>query len=262
MRELLLAGPISAPFVFLALSLVGVGAVEVAARRSGASADGALLRRWILGIGLWALAVVLSVLIVPEPLGGPRLLERWGAVPVIVQFVVLLAATDLLQALIHRVLHRVPVLWRLHAIHHADRTYGVPTALRFHPLETLLRSFAQAGLLAVLGPDGAALMAVIVVDTCWNVFEHAGFDLPPRIERALAAVFVTPGVHRVHHAAAGALHETNFATVFTLWDRAMGTYHPPVGSVVPVGLARWESGDDLVDNLLAPWREPRDDSGN
>lgn len=257
MREFLLTGPISAPFVFLALSLVCVGGAEVFARRSASGGGVALLRRWVLGIGLWALAVVLSVLIVPEPIGGPRVLERWGAVPPFVQFVVLLAATDLLQALIHRILHRVPLLWRLHAIHHADRTYGVPTALRFHPLETLLRSFAQAGLLVILGPDSAVLVAVIVVGVCWNVVEHGGFDLPPRIERALATVFVTPGVHRVHHAVPEALHHTNFATIFTLWDRAMGTYHPPVGSVVPVGLTRWTSGDDLVDNLLAPWTEPR-----
>lgn len=249
----LLTGPETVPFSFevawLAAALLVVTLIE---RRAALTPEEGTLQRWVLGIGLWAISALVAGAVAPAVGGGPGLLARAGITAPAAQFLILLAAVDAVQMLVHRAMHRVPLLWRLHAIHHADARFDAATSLRFHPAETLVRVSVDIALLWALMPDTAVVSGVMVTLGIWNVFEHGRFELPPAIASALSAVFVTPAVHRVHHARPAEMHDTNFATVFTLWDRLGGTYRAPGQEVFDVGLDGWTAGDDLTANLIAP----------
>ncbi len=186
---------------------------------------------------------------------GLRLFERAGlALPI--QFVVLVIVVDLAQTVLHRAMHRLPLLWRLHAVHHVDREFDAATSVRFHPGESLMRAAVDAALIWLLGPELSVIAAAMIFGGLWNSFEHGRFRLPQGLTRRMEVALVTPDVHRLHHAKSEALHDTNFGGVFTLWDRLFRTYRAPRGAVVEVGLDRWDAGDDLVSNLLAPATAP------
>jgi sterol desaturase/sphingolipid hydroxylase (fatty acid hydroxylase superfamily) len=125
----------------------------------------------------------------------------------------------------HRANHRIPFLWRFHRVHHRDEAFSVSTALRFHPGEILLSLPLRLTAILVLGAPVAGVLAFEALFMCANLLEHGNFDLPRRAERSLSNVVVTPALHRWHHSREPSELDTNFGTVLTLWDRALGTFH-------------------------------------
>lgn len=234
--------------VVLAAAL-GIAVIVERFRTDAFPVDRNWLQRWVLAIGLWAITMATAAWLMPVLENGPALLH---ARPVAAQFVVLLFALDGLQAVVHWNLHRWPVLWRLHAVHHADARFDTATALRFHPAESLLRGLADAVLLWILAPDPVAVGAVLAVSAVWNVFQHARIALPRAVLAPMELLFVTPDVHRIHHALPAEMHDTNFGTVFTVWDRMFGWYRAPRKESFDTGVAGWQAEDDLVANLLSP----------
>ena len=140
----------------------------------------------------------------------------------------------------HLLSHKVPVLWRLHRVHHSDRDMDVTTAIRFHPVEIALSMALKIGLVYAFG---AAALPVLVFEVVLNgaaMFNHGNLRLPGPLDRALRAVIVTPDMHRVHHSAIRAEHDTNYGFNLSLWDRLFGTYtDQPAGGheEMTVGLA-------------------------
>ena len=125
----------------------------------------------------------------------------------------------------HWASHHIPVLWRLHRVHHADRDIDVSTAIRFHPLEIALSMGLKTALVYILG---ASVFAVILFEIVLNgaaMFNHANINLG-RWDRVLRRIVVTPDMHRVHHSTVRAEHDTNFGFNLSLWDRLFGTYTP------------------------------------
>lgn len=257
MAECGATGPEAVPFVFVVGILVATLALVAVceSRRGRASGDSGLLQRWVLGIGLWALGTAMGGAIMPDRAAGVLVFDRFGCLPAAVQFGSLLLAIDLVQTLIHRALHRWPLLWRFHAIHHADRHFDTATSLRFHPVETLLRAVADASIVLCLGPAPMVISAVVIFLVVWNVFDHGRVALPSAMARGLERLLVTPDFHRVHHAIDRSMHDSNFGGVFTLWDRLFGWYRRPAGAPFEVGLDGWRAGDDLLSNLEAPLKK-------
>ena len=124
----------------------------------------------------------------------------------------------------HRLFHAVPVLWRLHRVHHTDPEVDVTTGVRFHPVEMLLSVGFKAGAVAVLGPPVVAVILFEVVLNAGSLFSHANLRLPAVVDRPLRAVLVTPDMHRVHHSADPTETNTNFGFTLSWWDRLFGTY--------------------------------------
>ncbi|MEM9097498.1 MAG: sterol desaturase family protein [Pseudomonadota bacterium] len=125
----------------------------------------------------------------------------------------------------HWASHKIPILWRLHRVHHADRDIDVTTAIRFHPLEIALSMGLKIGLVYLLG---APVLAVILFEVVLNgaaMFNHANIRLG-RWDRVLRQVIVTPDMHRVHHSVIRSEHDTNYGFNLSLWDRIFGTYTP------------------------------------
>ncbi len=139
-------------------------------------------------------------------------------------------ALDALSYFLHRANHRIAWLWRFHRVHHADRAFQVTTALRFHPGELLLALPVRLAAIALLGVSPAGVLAFEVSFGAMNLLVHGNFDLPRRAERAVARVLVTPALHRLHHARELRDLNSNFGTVLSLWDRALGTLRDSDGA--------------------------------
>lgn len=158
----------------------------------------------------------------------------------------------------HLITHKIPVLWRLHRVHHADRDMDVTTAIRFHPVEIALSMLLKIGLVYLLGPAAWAIVAFEVVLNGTAMFNHANIALPQKIDAVIRKVLVTPDMHRVHHSSIRAEHDSNYGFSLSIWDRLFRTYiaQPAAGhDDMEIGL-EWQ--DDrpakLGWNLLLPFQ--------
>ena len=189
-------------------------------------------RRWPANLGLVALSSVLLRLVAPAGAVGMAVWAEArgiGLLPALgmpgwlagVAAVVLL---DLLVYLQHRVFHAVPVLWRLHRVHHADPELDASSGLRFHPLEILLSLAIKAVAVVALGAPAVAVLVFEVLLNATSLFNHANLALPPWLDRPLRVVLVTPDMHRVHHSEIPAETDSDFGFCLSCWDRLFGTY--------------------------------------
>lgn len=151
------------------------------------------------------------------------LLNQWQ-MPLLFEFVLTLLLLDVLIYWQHRLFHRIPVLWRLHRMHHTDPAVDVTTALRFHPLEIVLSLLIKSLAVWLLG---APVIAVLLFEVLLNglaMFNHANLNLPKHLDALLRKVIVTPDMHRVHHSVLGKEHNSNFGFNLSCWDRWFGSY--------------------------------------
>ncbi len=131
---------------------------------------------------------------------------------------------DLVIYLQHVLVHAVPLLWRLHRVHHADLDYDVTTGIRFHPVEIIFSMLLKFAAIAAIGP---AVVAVILFEVLLNgmaMFNHGNVRLPGWLDRILRWVIVTPDMHRVHHSIEDDETNSNFGFNLSWWDRLFGTY--------------------------------------
>jgi sterol desaturase/sphingolipid hydroxylase (fatty acid hydroxylase superfamily) len=184
---------------------------------------------------------------------GVGLLHSADAGPLLA-IVVSVVALDLVSYGWHRANHRVPALWRFHQVHHSDPTFTAWTGLRFHPGELLLSLPLRLAAVVLLGAPVEAVLVFETLFTVANLIEHGDIALPRALDRPLARVLVTPALHRRHHTRVGRARDTNFGTIFSVWDRLLGTYtQTDPATVVQTGLPGL---DDLglVQALVLPLR--------
>ena len=188
--------------------------------------------RWPRNLGLVALNTLVVRLAFPTAAVGFAALAAqrgWGVLnllelPFWVSFVVAVLALDFAIYLQHVMFHAVPLLWRLHRVHHADPDFDVTTGARFHPIEILLSMFIKLAVVALLGaPALAVLVFEIVLNAC-AMFNHANVKLPSSVDRVLRGFIVTPDMHRIHHSELRAEADSNYGFNLSWWDRLFGTY--------------------------------------
>jgi len=140
---------------------------------------------------------------------------------------VALASVVLLDLFIwyqHLLFHKVPVLWRLHRVHHADLDFDLTTGLRFHPIEVLLSMLIKAALILLFGfPAVAVLVFEVILNGC-AMITHSNVRLPSSLDRLIRFLFVTPDMHRVHHSWRMDEANSNYGFNLAVWDRLFGTY--------------------------------------
>lgn len=133
--------------------------------------------------------------------------------------------------------HKLPFLWRFHAVHHLDETLDATTALRFHFGEVALSALVRAAVIFLLA---VPLTSVVVFETLIamvTIFHHSNLKLPPRLEKALSWVIVTPSIHWIHHHAERADTDSSYATILSLWDRVFGSCSQTVREPdLPIGV--------------------------
>ncbi len=155
----------------------------------------------------------------------------WGvfnvvAVPDAVAFLLSFLALDLAIYFQHLLSHKVPVLWRLHKVHHSDRDLDVTSALRFHPLEIMLSMAYKMAWVAGLGAPPTAVMAFEVVLNGMALFNHGNVRMPASLDRLLRCLVVTPDMHRVHHSDRQKETDSNYGFNLSWWDRIFSSYRP------------------------------------
>ncbi|MBM3486341.1 MAG: sterol desaturase family protein [Alphaproteobacteria bacterium] len=144
--------------------------------------------------------------------------------PIWLATVVTLLVLDLGRYAVHRMLHAVPFLWRLHGMHHTDGDYDVTTGLRFHPFESVLTGAIKLALIAALGAPPIAVLIAMTAITVSSILAHANAGLAPSIDGAIRRVLVTPDMHRVHHSADRRESASNYGSLFSFWDPLFDTY--------------------------------------
>jgi len=166
---------------------------------------------------------------------------------------------DFVIYLQHVMFHSVPVLWRLHMMHHADLDFDFTTGGRFHPIEILLSMGIKMAAVAALGPLPIAVLLFEVLLNATSMFNHGNVSLHPAVDGVLRFVVVTPDMHRVHHSVIPRETNSNFGFNLPWWDRILGTYRdrPAAGhDGMTIGLAQFqeERRQTLPWLLLLPFR--------
>lgn len=152
-------------------------------------------------------------------------LLHWIDAPIWTEWMLAMLLFDLWQYLWHRMNHRVPLLWRFHAVHHADAAMDASTALRFHTLELCISSLLRIAILPLLGMSLLQLLWYEVILLPVILFHHSNVRIPPLLDRFLQFLIVTPSVHRVHHSDIRSETDSNYASLFVFWD---GLFHTRV----------------------------------
>jgi len=124
----------------------------------------------------------------------------------------------------HLATHKVPLLWRLHAVHHTELDLDASSGVRFHPLEILLSLLWKSAFVVLLGGWFLAAAAFELLVFAASVFNHANLALPRPVDAALRLVLVTPDMHRVHHSPLAGERDANYGFCAPWWDRLFGTY--------------------------------------
>lgn len=155
---------------------------------------------------------------------------------------------DLITYLWHRAYHEVPVMWRLHRVHHSDRDLDVTSANRFHLLEILLSTAYRLAWLVLWGPTREAVLVFETLMLASNQIQHSNIRLPGRLDDILRPAFVTPDMHRVHHSQVKAHTNSNYSAIFSFWDRLFQTYRfEGIGQEsIRIGLAEYPKAEDVT----------------
>lgn len=218
-------------------------------------------RRWMSNVGLLVLVGMLARLApsanalafsMQQPPGVMQLL----GMPTWAQAIVGLVVLDFWYYWAHRLYHQVQLLWRVHLVHHSDTDIDVTTAERHHPLEVLLSSALLLTWIFLLGIPVEALGLYMLIAAFLGLFSHANINLPATLDRWLRTIVVTPNYHAIHHSALKTQTNSNYASIFSIWDRLFNTYSSPDKSPVKTtGLEYFNQPKDagIVAIILQPF---------
>jgi sterol desaturase/sphingolipid hydroxylase (fatty acid hydroxylase superfamily) len=257
-----------------ALVFAGMALWEILAPRRSLTAG--RLRRWPSNLGILILNALCVRVLIPTAAVGAALFAAgrgWGllhmvqprlSVAALIGFVVL----DLVIYAQHVVFHKVPLLWRLHRMHHADLDVDVTTGGRFHPFEILISMLIKIATVIAFGIPFVAVLLFEVVLNATSMFNHSNVAMPSALDRVLRLVLVTPDMHRVHHSILRRETDSNFGFNLPWWDRLFRTYRalPEAGHrEMTLGLPIFRDPRELrLDRLLSqPFRHaPAQAGGN
>jgi sterol desaturase/sphingolipid hydroxylase (fatty acid hydroxylase superfamily) len=154
----------------------------------------------------------------------------------------------------HVVFHRIPVLWRIHRMHHTDNDVDVTTGARFHPVEILLSMLIKLAVIAIIGAPAAAVLLFELILSSAALFNHANFKLPAGLDRLIRLLLVTPDMHRVHHSTLTKEMNSNYGFNLSVWDRLFRTYvaKPEQGQTnMTLGLVATQTSEaQRIDKML------------
>ena len=222
--------------------------------------------RWLTNIGLMFLGGFFIALLFPASLGAvagdmPGGLIRDLQWPLWLETAVVFLLLDCWRYWEHRAFHEIPLLWRLHLVHHSDTAVDVTTAERHHPFERILGTLLAFMLVFALGFSLQAVGLYLFLATLAALYSHGNITLPEVIDQRLRRLLVTPSVHHIHHSSYQPETDSNYGSVLTVWDRLFGTYTEPSSTrVTRVGLESFRLPRDrtLASALVQPFLAWRD----
>jgi sterol desaturase/sphingolipid hydroxylase (fatty acid hydroxylase superfamily) len=231
--------------------------------------------RWPNNIGILIVDILTVRLLVPTAAVGASLYAAghgWGLINQLglrlsVAALLGFLALDLVIYLQHVAFHKIPLLWRLHRMHHADLDIDVTTGVRFHPIEILISLGIKIAVILALGIPVVAVILFEVLLNATSMFNHSNVSMPLWLDRILRLIVVTPDMHRVHHSILRHETDSNYGFNLPWWDRLFGTYRPQPQAghtQMTIGLPSFRDPRELrIDRLLTqPFRhDPADRAG-
>ena len=225
--------------------------------------------RWTSNLVLVAFNVGFVRVLIPVTAVAAALVtdsRSWGLLHLVdwpswLEFMLAVVAFDLAIYLQHVMFHAVPILWRLHMVHHTDLDMDVTTGLRFHTFEILLSALIKLAVVLVLGPPAVAVVGFEVLLNATSMFNHSNVRMPRPFDRLLRLVVVTPDMHRVHHSVIPCETNSNFGFNLPWWDYLLGTYRsqPKAGHErMTIGIESYQNEqqvDRLPGMLLLPFKK-------
>src|SRR5688572_7088032 len=234
--------------VLIALAVASVIEALVPLRNQPRQSNGRLATNlWLLVITL-SLAMLLNFILALGAAyvqhSGGGLLQLLG-LGTAASFLVALVALDGTTYLVHRLMHRIPALWRVHLVHHIDASVDATTAFRQHPIEGVLRFSFIAAAAWALGAPPAAVAIYRLLGALNSVLEHANIRVPRALDRACVWLWVTPDMHKVHHSRERSETDSNYANLFSFFDRLFRTFTPSSrGPFVRYGIRGYDTPAD------------------
>ena len=203
--------------------------------------------RWQANLGLALVNTLIVRLALPASsiaLASIAAEGQWGllnrvAIPGWLAIVAGVVVLDLVVYFQHVLFHSVPLLARIHAVHHADMDFDLTTGIRFHPLEMLLSALIKLAAVAALGAPVVAVLAFELILNATAMFNHANVSLPKWLEGWTRLCVVTPDMHRIHHSVLEVERNSNYGFGLSIWDRWFGTYTPAFRGELTIGLSDW-----------------------
>ena len=216
------------------LSLIGLWEM-VAPRRPLTTRKGP---RWLANLSMIAIATLIIRFTFPLLPVGLAIIAReqgWGilnliSLPSWLAVTIALLALDLVIYLQHVMFHFLPILWRLHRMHHSDLDLDASSGNRFHPLEIMISIGIKLGAVLIIGPSPFAVLLFEILLNAAAIFNHGNIRIPLGIDRWLRTVVVTPDMHRVHHSILPRETNSNFGFSLSWWDFLFGTYRAQPGA--------------------------------
>ncbi|MCB0389804.1 MAG: sterol desaturase family protein [Bdellovibrionales bacterium] len=196
-------------------------------------------KRWFNNFALIFLNTLILRFLMPISLIALALFSQergWGVFnytdwPLALEVVLAFVFFDFAIYLQHVLVHAVPLLWRLHQVHHADMDLDVTSGARFHTLEMILSMLIKYSLVVMIGPPILAVVIFEVVLNAAAMFNHSNVKMPELVDKILRWIIVTPDMHRIHHSTKVVETNSNFGFNLPWWDRIFGTYiaNPQLG---------------------------------
>jgi sterol desaturase/sphingolipid hydroxylase (fatty acid hydroxylase superfamily) len=222
-------------------------------------------KRWITNLSMVLLSAAVLRLVLPVAAVGTAIIAQrngWGILNLyqvnpIVSGVLSFIVLDFAVWTEHVASHKIPLLWRVHSMHHADTAIDVTTGLRFHPIEILLSMGWKMLVVALLGPPAVSVLVFEIVLNATAMFNHSNIKVPAGVDKVLRRLIVTPDMHRVHHSTDRRETDSNYGFNLPLWDRIFRTYkaQPHLGHEgMDIGLEQYR--DKRPSNLLWSLRLP------
>jgi len=192
-------------------------------------------------------------------------LNHWYKGPAALTFIAAFLLLDYFNYVWHILLHKMPLLWRFHHVHHSDLDLDVTTALRFHFVE-LIASIVFRGTTILL--TGASPLVVLVYEIVFEAatnFHHSNWKLPYAVEKRLNWILVTPRMHGIHHSIVQRETDSNYAVIFSFWDRLHRTLRLHVfQDEIIIGVPSHRDANELTAwyllkmpfTKMRPWRLP------
>ncbi|PMJ92116.1 sterol desaturase family protein [Vibrio sp. 10N.261.55.A7] len=252
--------------VFFVLTFVLCATWEWLAPKKGLTQN--KLTRWANNLALISISSILVSLLLPIVAyqaahyamnNGIGLFNQFS-IPLVVMLFISILILDFAIYYQHVLFHRVPILWRLHRVHHADQDIDMTTGARFHPIEIILSMLIKMGVVMALGIPPTAVIVFEIILNVSAMFNHSNARLYPSADRLVRKWIVTPDMHRVHHSVIVKETHSNFGFFLSVWDRWFKTYtaQPKLGhDDMVIGLPIFKGArEQWLDKMLTqPFRK-------
>jgi sterol desaturase/sphingolipid hydroxylase (fatty acid hydroxylase superfamily) len=223
--------------VVLALSLLFFMFLErvIPQKKYKLSATKAIFLTWLIGYLLnYLIMLPLVIVLLVKLLANSKLMAFSHLnISVGLSLAVSLVILDLLTYTIHRLSHKIPVLWRLHKLHHSETELSTLTSLLHHPFELIVNSVWLLGFCMILGISIWAIVIYNILVIFHSAFCHANVSINQNISKKLSTFLVTPAFHRIHHSEDLSLGNSNYGELLTIWDFIFGSLNQEKLSYIP-----------------------------